>query len=372
MMSKASHSATWKPPSTLPPLYAGWIDELLGGALPHESEATCEQCAMLPNGTPARETLTFAPDTKCCTYVPNLPNFLVGRILADSDPVFAAGRATIEQRIDARVGVGPLGLARPPVQQLLYTQGGPQVFGRAKALRCPHYRADAGGACGVWRHRNGVCATWFCKHVRGATGQRFWHSLEQLLTIAERELSRWCLLQLGVEAPVLARLLPRGSDRGGNGPQVDAATVDGDVDDAAYAELWGTWRGRERDLFGRAARLVNGLRWLDVLRIGGASVDTLAHILVDAYQRHAAEDIPARLAVAPFQTVVAGRERVRVVTYSPLDPLELPRLLVDVLPYFDGRPTSDALARIRADRRINVQPDLVRKLVDFGVLVEPR
>jgi hypothetical protein len=61
-----------------------------------------------------------------------------------------------------------------------------------------------------------------------------------------------------------------------------------------------------------------------------------------------------------------------VTTYNGFDPLELPRLLVDVLPYFDGGPTCDALRRIRAERRINVQPDLVRRLVDFELLVEPR
>ena len=59
-----------------------------------------------------------------------------------------------------------------------------------------------------------------------------------------------------------------------------------------------------------------------------------------------------------------------MVTYSQYDPLELPRLLVDVLPYFDGRPTVEALRRIRAGRRVNVQPGLVRRLVDFGVLVD--
>ena len=54
---------------------------------------------------------------------------------------------------------------------------------------------------------------------------------------------------------------------------------------------------------------------------------------------------------------------------NPYDPLELPRLLVEVLGYFDGSPTREALARIRAERDINVQPSLVRRLVDFGVLV---
>jgi hypothetical protein len=349
------------------------MDDLLDGPLPHESVATCEDCAMQSNGAAeASGAFVFAAETKCCTYVPNLPNFLVGRVLDDADPALAPGRATVEQRIAARVGVTPLGLAQPPVHQLLYSSGGLQGFGRAKVLRCPHYRADAGGACGIWRHRNGICSTWFCKHVRGATGQRFWHSIEQLLTVVERELSRWCLLEIGVDAEVLARLLPRGSDRGAGRASLDAAALDGTADDRAYRDTWGAWHGRERDLFSQAAALVNALGWTDVVRIGGASVDVLARVTVDAYRRHGADGVPARLAVAPLQTVVTGRERIHVVTYSPYDPLELPRLLVDVLPYFDGRPTAEALSRIRRERGINVEPDLVRRLVDFGVLIEPR
>src|SRR5437762_124874 len=124
-----------------------------------------------------------------------------GRLTAARPPAGSPGSRP------ARVGVTPLGLGRPPVHLLLYGHGAPRGFGRAKTLRCPHYRADAGGACGIWRHRNAVCATWFCKHVRGGTGQRFWRSLEQLLSIAERELSRYCLLQVDVEAEMLARLL---------------------------------------------------------------------------------------------------------------------------------------------------------------------
>ena len=372
MSTKTTRPGPWQPPSTLPPLYAGWMDELLGGLLPHESEATCENCAMRPSGPVSDGMIAFAAETKCCTYIPALPNFLVGRILDDHDPAFADGRATVEQRIDARVGVTPLGLARPPVHLLLYGHGAQHAFGRAKTLRCPHYRADAGGACGVWRHRNAVCATWFCKHVRGATGQRFWHSLEQLLSIAERELSRHCLLEIGVDAEVLGRLLPRGSDRGMIPPTVDAAALDGEADDHAYAAVWGPWRGRERELFRRAAAVVDKLRWRDVTRIGGASVEALARVTLNAYRAQGDDALPQRLAVGTFQMVSSGRASVRVVAYSGYDPLELPRLLVDVLPYFDGGPTSQALRRIRAQRGVNVHADLVRRLVDFGVLVEPR
>ena len=172
-MSRAASGRSWKPPSTLPPLYAGWIADLLDGPLPHEGEATCEDCAMWPSaGVPVSAGIAFNRETKCCTYIPALPNFLVGRIVEDNDPALAPGRASVEARIDARLGVTPLGIDRPPVHALLYQTGMSSAFGRSRALRCPHYREEAGGACGIWRHRNGVCSTWFCKYSRGATGQR--------------------------------------------------------------------------------------------------------------------------------------------------------------------------------------------------------
>jgi hypothetical protein len=367
----ASHHGRWQPPSTLPPLYAPWIAELLDAALPVEPAATCERCAMWPTaGTTDPARVFFHAETKCCTYTPELPNFLVGRILDDPDPALAPGRTSVERRIDARVGVLPTGLGRPPVQALLYQHGWAAGFGHAASLRCPHYRADAGGACGIWRHRNGVCSTWFCKHGRGATGQRFWQALEQLLATIERELSRWCLLEIGVDAAVLAWLFPRGTDRGAGSVALDAADLDGTVSEAAYRAAWGGWRGREHELFRRAAALVNDLRWPEVSRIAGASVGAYARVVVDAHERHGDDDVPRRLRVGAFQATLAGRARVQVVTYSPYDPLELPRLLVDALPYFDGRPTAEALRRIRTERGIDLQPDLVRRLVDFGVLVE--
>src|SRR5947209_14647397 len=85
----------------LPPLYAAWMDQLLAGSIPEETEATCSDCAMCTTGSGQASVspFFFDPRTKCCTYIPQLPNFLVGRILADDDPAFAAGRATVEARL---------------------------------------------------------------------------------------------------------------------------------------------------------------------------------------------------------------------------------------------------------------------------------
>src|SRR5690606_27951837 len=118
-------------------------------------------------------------------------------------------------------------------------------FGRDPDLHCPYYLQEAGGLCGVWRHRNGICATWYCKHDRGARGQRFWQALEVLLTVIERELGHWCAVT------ILDHHTPA------TGPRESA---------------WDHWLGREADYFRHAAALVEPLTWPEVQAIVGAAL----------------------------------------------------------------------------------------------------
>lgn len=359
-------------PSALPPLYARWMEELLPGPIPRETEATCDDCAMWPgHGDQPRTDFFFLPETKCCTYIPTLPNYLVGRILADRDPAFAAGRATIEGRIEARIGVTPVGLASPPLHSLLYQHGRPLAFGRSRRLRCPHYREETGGQCGIWRHRNATCATWFCKHVRGAVGLRFWQSLDQLLTITERNLGRWCALTLHLDAESLDRLFPPGTDRVMT-ESLDGRQIDEVVDDVRYRGLWGNWAGRERLFYRKAARLVDALNWRQVAEISGTDVRLFASLAVDRYRNLASPRTPERLTLGPFQVLAAGPSHTRVAGYSGLHPLDLPTELMQVLPFFDGRPTPQVLRSIRERFGLRLTPSLIRKLADFAILAAPR
>src|SRR5262245_14489349 len=97
---------------SLPPLYSAWMDQLLLGPIPEETEATCDNCLMCPSQgepqTPSR--IRFNPRIKCCTYLPNLPNFLVGRILTSENPSEAKGRTTVEVRLAQGTAVTPLGI----------------------------------------------------------------------------------------------------------------------------------------------------------------------------------------------------------------------------------------------------------------------
>src|SRR5690606_32741885 len=104
------------------------------------------------------------------------------------------------------------------------------AFGRDRSLLCAYFDE---GRCTIWAHRESTCATWFCKHERGAAGKRLWRSVHALLGEIEVALSRWAVrvLDPGEEAVALA---------------VDGAALHravGSVDvlpEAVHRRLWGT------------------------------------------------------------------------------------------------------------------------------------
>ncbi len=354
--------------SPLPPLYAAWMDQILAGPIPEETEATCEHCAMCNKGDARLTGATnfFNPQTKCCTYMPRLPNFLVGRILQDPDPDLLRGRISVEARIRRKVAVTPLGLTSDPVHALLYRQGREATFGKSRTLRCPHYLEES-GHCGVWKHRESTCATWFCKHVRGAVGMRFWHAVQQLLRAVEESLAQWCVSELDVGIQALRLLFPTLQQRDAN-RTLDADQLDGTVDPKRYQATWGNWADREQEFFTKSAALVNPLAWNDVRSICGPEIQILVRLTQQAYRHLIADDIPPLIQVRPFKTMHVGPGSSEVYSYSKLDPLQLPKALTDVLHYFDGRPTDEVLQAIATENGLKIDKGVIRKLVDFDIL----
>ena len=358
------------PTSPLPPLYAAWMDQLLSGPIPAETDATCSDCAMCSteSGSQPRSELFYNPEVKCCTYIPTLPNYLVGRILSDDDPASARGRKSVEERLRAGLAVTPLGLGLPAAYGFLYAHAAGEAFGLSKNLRCPHYLEEEGGQCGIWKHRASVCATWYCKHVRGAVGARFWAALHQLLTAVEHNLSLWCVYELEIEIEAL-RILCAGKSSLKPDYRLDGLALDGKVDHVVYERCWRKWSGREAEFYQAAARLVDDLNWRDIASLAGPEVKIHEKLVRDAYSRLMSQELPSFLKVGSLNVSGLGRQSCRVTTYSPLDPLDLPNSLIAVLPYFDGRPTSDAITTIEQREGIKLDVALVRKLADFEILV---
>lgn len=318
----------------------------------------------LGDGVPSRDAVYFDPEVKCCTFVPTLPNFVVGAILSDERPELAFGRRTIEERIARRVGVTPRSLAPSVLQQVVYreavVEGDGDVFGRARSLRCPHYATETND-CGIWPHREAVCATWFCKHVRGRVGHRFWSTARRLLQSVERDLACWSLLQLGMEPEVLVRSYPPEDER----PSSD--DVESRVDDDTWRLRWGRWHTKEHELYRSCTQLVMTLSFAEILRIAGPQSAMLAALTRDAYRMLLVTTVPARLRPGKLRVLPTGPETLRVETYSSHDPLDLRREIVAALGSFDGRATADVLAEA-ATSRSALDEATVRVLVDFGLL----
>jgi hypothetical protein len=343
--------------AALPPLYGSWLRAVTGGPIPAETKATCNHCAMLPQSDAQSANGFFHPSTKCCAYQPHLPNFLAGRILSDDDPSLAAGRRELEQRISKKIGVTPVWAGPGGIFGLLY-RNVPSVFGRAPELRC-HFLSPAGD-CGIWKHRPGVCATWFCKHVRGDTSFQFWRLAAKLMQHVEQDLVLWCAAELKTG---LTELLD-----GDSATSPHVSELGGEIDVEHYQRVWGTWAGREPNFYRACARLVDSLSWEQVQTICGPRVRILADLLRDAYTHLLSDAIPERLRVKQFQITGIEAGNYRVLAYSSLDPLSMPEALAGALHYFDGRPTEEALATILDEQHLRIDPALVRRMVDFGIL----
>lgn len=361
---------------SLPGLYGRWLAEILPGPLPAQPLATCHDCAMMPADAPEAGARYFRAETKCCTFVPMLPNFAVGQILADPDPEAAAGRETVLARIAARNGVTPLGLAQPLSFSLRYRHS-PLGFGQDGGLRCPHL---VGERCGIWKYRESTCATWFCKHERGALGWRLFDEVRELLSKLEHELSLWCAGALGFEVDALSRLpeshpapLWRGRRTFSShlmGSQLDGAQpvqALGGRRRAEQAELFGAYAGRETDFFRDCARQVEQLSLAEVATRLGWDLAAQGARVRATYLELQSNALPSQLRAVPADLVqIGGKTWVR--GYCSSDPRVLSAEVLAILPRFDGRPVAEVQAAIRAELGLELEEALIRRLVELQLL----
>jgi hypothetical protein len=336
--------------ASLPPLQARWVAAFLDApALPDESNATCDDCAMLDNPSLPAGALTFSPETRCCTYRPTLANFLVGGALRD-------GVDSVRRRLADGDELSPLGLVADPAL-VIAEHTDPARFGRDASLRCPHYE-PAAGRCGVWAWREATCARWFCKHPRGERAKALWNRLHQLLARLERAVAWHCAVALGIPAEGVARMAPL--DRPHGQARADVLARD--------ADLWGRWAGDVEGFFRACTDVAEALPAAEVMALGGAEARALAAVVRLAQAQLADDALPDRVALGRAMVVGLSATGLRVQGYSHLDPLDVPRVLFDQLHHFDGRALDDALRDASAAAGEPVPAEAVGVLLDFGVL----
>lgn len=334
----------------MPPRLATWAADLLGGPIPREEHATCGACAMLSDGSDP-EGVSFNPIMKCCTYVPEVPNFSVGAIL--SGPTEAHGPTSIRARIAKRWSVTPIGIGHAPHER--DPRNLAPAFGLDPQYTCDHY-VDG---CTIWQHRDSVCSTYFCKIGRGRVGFQFWGSMRRALGAIERAVARGVALRAGLSEHAAAAL---------SALEPVSKLPSGIMDDATYRAIWGEWYGKEETFYAECTRVADALTWDDVKSLGGAEVAALAAAARASYEALLAPNLPANPVARTIMIRPAGENQMHVVAYSQIDPITLPPAVVAALSHFDGRPREDALRAARERERVALSDSLVQTLSDFGVL----
>lgn len=159
---------------------------------PEEKLADCSNCFKTKSQAPKPH---FSSQTKCCTYYPFLPNYLIGGILQDTS-LPEPRRQIVKSRILSRQFMLPIGGSAPPVYQQKFRNKDPEDFGNRMDLLCDFYDSVKGG-CSIWQWRGHECTTYFCHSSYGEKGENFWQRIRSLLFELEMYLSQMAMLHLG-------------------------------------------------------------------------------------------------------------------------------------------------------------------------------
>lgn len=321
----------------LPELYQRLFPDFFQQPIPRETLATCNDCAMCvrPDQPQIPGQEYFQPDIKCCSFHPKLPNYLVGGLLTDTNPAMDHGRAVVREKIQKRIGISPSSILPPKKYAMVHKLGGERSFGKNYTLLCPYYVRES-GLCGIWKFRDGVCSTYFCKTAAGQEGKKFWNVLRGYLMQSQDALTWYALLNLGFEVEIIWDLLTNyASD------SLDAADID-DLPprDDLYERIWGPWVGKEEEFYKKSYEIVSSLSQDDYDRIGGMNQKVFLAWLKKRYQEVVAPAMPALLRSNPEMKSFQGADGKYIVKteagFFTIEPA-----LHEVIGMFDGRRSVD-------------------------------
>lgn len=172
--------------AVLPKVYQNFLDRKILNLDISETKATCDNCL---RGRDKRFPYTYEANLKCCTFIPFIPNFSVGGILAQK----LEGYKIIEEMIARRRFAMPLGIFPDFEYQYKFSNKKQTDFGNREDLLCHYYDRDK-NQCSIWEFRGVVCTTFFCRSDYGKSGQNLWTEVNNYLSYIEMSLAEDCLV----------------------------------------------------------------------------------------------------------------------------------------------------------------------------------
>lgn len=313
----------------LPKPYYWLVPELDEIEWPDETRADCSDCVMCPgpNDDP-KEGRFFLPEVRCCGFHPALANFRVGKLLRSNSP----GRSHLQAKLKAGDGVTADGIDQPTQWGRLNIWSQQIWFGRNIEYRCPYWVGGA-KACGIWNFREGICRTWYCRHVEGIRSVALWNTLRYVLMWCDYHLAQWCV-------------------QSGSPPPADASINQ-------YLS-WFDW----------CAETIQLAREEQIAKLSGDELTKLRQNLRLRNDERGAE-MPDYL-LPTVRGMEDCQQGVRLFGSNRYDWVEVPREILHLFGMLDGDTRwKDAIARLDPQLHDTIDEALIDRLFTMGVLSEP-
>ncbi|MBN2525976.1 MAG: hypothetical protein JXR76_06235 [Deltaproteobacteria bacterium] len=189
--------------------------------VPAERIIDCANCNMV-------HTDGYRMDTKCCSYFPQIPNYMLGLALKDPQSRALVERVIADGHALPEGTVQNLSALRVATAEYVADR-----FGKSELLRCPFLSAT--GECGIYAYRGTVCASFFCANDHGDAGDSFWDDFQNVVRQVEVILSQRAMTSAGIDSAGYHAYLDSIVDR---------------IDEMGDAETGGAAEWVRRDLFG--------------------------------------------------------------------------------------------------------------------------
>ncbi len=349
----------------IPVFYHRFLPPFFDKEIPAEAFASCKTCPMTAKSRGEMESETsgpFAPETKCCTFVPRVPNYFAGAVF--SDPETMIGRDLLKKRISLQRGIFPQGIYPDKKYRLLYEFGRKHGFGRSSLLKCPYYLQGEFN-CSLWKYRESICATWFCKYLGGEAGKAFWDEMRDLFKLVQEKLTEHAIRELG-----LSVIPPFGEDEQLTYEDLEELPMHPEE----YRQRWQHWEGREEEFYTRCYEIINKLEVSSFNRLLGEEYTDQLKATEEKY--HNMILIPDQLQLNPdypFEEVVPGRYRIclkscidrneTVITYA----FDLPFPVI--VGFRDGKSTEQVLKKLSREYDIQLGKEVIIALYHHGILI---
>jgi len=352
----------------VPVFYHRFLPSLFDSEIPQETFTKCESCPMVCS---SREELKdevskpFAPETKCCTFMPRLPNYFVGAFFNDPQTDYA--KKELLKKINEKNGVFPQGIYPNKKYALLYELGRKEGFGKSLNLKCSYY-LDGEYNCSLWKYRESICATWFCKYIAGEAGKNFWYEMRDIFKTIQEKLTNYVIKEQGLNI-----IEPYGSDESLSYEDLD----DLPMNEKDYKLRWKHWAGKEAQFYLNSYELINNMTVEKFNEITGEDYFKQLQNLQGKY--NIIMTLPESLITNPdytFEEVIPGTYRLMMKSYIDRNDtlityaFDVPSFVIDCFRKSDS--LENILKTLSDIHNVELGKDIIIALYHNDILIEKK